>query len=156
MKSPSFIRFNAVALCLVAAGCGGTSQDKVYPVSGKITYKGEPMKGGGAIAFIPTDDRKGKSPGGVVGPDGSYVMGTYTQTDGSMPGQWRVAITQETVAEPQTVEDGSGKKNPKAVQLVENKDKIPYKYSDFAHTPLTATVKEENNVINFDLVEKPK
>jgi hypothetical protein len=149
------LRVCAVILVTGLLGCGGGGQDKVYPVTGKITYKGEPMKGGGSIAFIPIEDRKGKSPGGVVNPDGTFAMGTYTLSDGSMPGTWRVVINQETVAEPQSVADGSGKKNPKSVQLVEPAFKIPYKYSDMMNTPLTATVKEENNVINFDLVEKP-
>lgn len=63
---------------LLAAGCS----KPVGTVSGKVTYQGKELKGGG-VAFVSTDG--GPSFAGTIGPDGSYRVpeirgGTYKVT----------------------------------------------------------------------------
>ena len=142
-----------VAVGLGAAlllGCGASGQVKVYPVKGSVSYEGKPMAGGGSITFIPMSDQKGKAAGGIVKPDGTYVMGTYGESDGSMAGDFRVVITQSTVTEPERTPDGTAP--PKeAVVTVAPADRIPAIYGDDRQSPLTAKVEAKANELDFDL-----
>ena len=91
----------------LAVGCGPADQVKVYPVKGTVKFQGQPMKGGGSIAFYPTGGQVGATPGGEIKEDGTYELMTYKPGDGSMPGDYRVVITQVTVKEPIASPDGS-------------------------------------------------
>lgn len=138
-----------VSLLLITAfGCG-SDKVSVYPVSGTITLDGEPMKGGGSIAFVPTGKDAGKAPGGEIDEEGNYVLNTYASRDGSMAGSFRVVISQVIAEEPEATPDGS----PPPVQKAALSPKyfIPAIYSDVKNTPLKATVETSENEINFDL-----
>jgi hypothetical protein len=130
-------------------GCSG-GDAKVYPVKGQVNFEGQPMKGGGSIAFIPTGGQVGAAAGGEIKEDGTYELMTYDPGDGSMPGDFRVAITQVTVKEPEASPDGSAPK-PVDGPNVQPQDQIPQIYSDYTNSPLTAKVEEKSNEINFDL-----
>jgi hypothetical protein len=133
------------------AGCGDDAGNvEVHPVRGVVKFDGQPMKGGGSIAFIPVSATSGKTAGGEILPDGTYVLSTYADGDGSMTGDFRVVVTQVTVIEPPPTEDGQ----PPAEVIdlaVPEEDHIPAIYGDYDNSPLTATVKAEDNEINFDL-----
>jgi hypothetical protein len=147
--SNTIYRSVAILLAAALAGCGG-SNVKVYPVKGKVSFAGKPMVGGGSISFVPTTDQKGKTAAGRIESDGTYVLGTYTATDGSMPGEFKVVINQETVKELPPTPDGTP---PSAVSeaSVPVKDQIPTTYGSDQTTTLTATVEPKPNEINFDL-----
>jgi hypothetical protein len=135
--------------CLVSVGCSPAGQVKVYPVKGRITFDGKPMIGGGGISFVPKTNQAGKTAGGIINPDGTYVMGTYAEADGSMTGDFRVIIFQETAKEPERTADGA---RPTAVAAaVAPADRIPLKYANERESPLSATVEPKPNEINFDL-----
>jgi hypothetical protein len=87
------------ALLLAAAllfepGCGPGNGLNLARVSGKVTYKGEPVKKG-TVFFMPDESK------GTVGPpavgaltsDGKYVLSTETAGDGVIVGQHKVGIT---------------------------------------------------------------
>src|SRR5689334_2093352 len=76
-------RHLAVSLVFVSA-CSTSGNVKVYPVKGRVMFAGKPMVGGGSISFIPKNEQAGKTAGGIIQPDGTYVLGTYTEADGSM------------------------------------------------------------------------
>src|SRR5262245_23100233 len=65
----------------VIAGCSQSGNVKTYPVKGLVTFEGKPMVGGGAISLIPTTSQPGKTAAGIIKPDGTYVLGTYTEAD---------------------------------------------------------------------------
>src|SRR6185436_4216757 len=88
--------FLYAALSCLFSGCGPAGQVKTYPVKGRVTFEGKPMVGGGAISLIPLVDQPGKTAGGTIQPDGTYVLGTYKDADGSMTGEFRVVVFQET------------------------------------------------------------
>src|SRR5262245_48890054 len=134
----------------VTLGCNPSGQVKVYPVKGRVTFAGKPMVGGGAISFIPKTDQAGKTAGGIVKPDGSYVLGTYTESDGSMAGEFKVVIFQETAKEPEATPDGS-RPAAAASLVVAAADRIPLTYANDRQTPLTAKVEPKSNEIDFDL-----
>lgn len=132
---------------LVVAGCGSP---KVYPVSGQINFNGQPMAGTGSITFIPMVQKEGAPmAGGEVLADGTYQLTTVKANDGALAGEYRVVITQVTSVEPQAAPDGQAA--PAVVAALRPEQLIPANYGDHANSPLTATVKAENNTINFDL-----
>lgn len=121
----------------------------VYPVSGTVTFEGEPMRGSGSIAFIPTGDQPGKAPGGEIDDEGNYILNTYVPGDGAIAGEFRVVINQVTVDEPEAAPDGAAV--PVAQKALPEKYFIPAIYSDFKQSPLKATVERKKNQIHFDL-----
>ena len=138
----------ALGLFLVA-GCSKSDRTEVYPVSGKVLYDGKPMEGGGSIAFVPTGKGTGKAPGGIIDPQGNYTLGTYAESDGSMPGEFRVVITQVTANEPTASPDGSAP--IKAAPGLPKVRHIPAVYSDFRASPATAKVEAKTNQIDIEL-----
>ena len=76
---------------LFLAGCAPKSGTPV-PVSGKVYYKGTPLKGG-LIVFTPdaAKGESGPSAYGEIGPDGSYVLKTDAVA-GAQPGWYRVTV----------------------------------------------------------------
>lgn len=140
------------ALALGLPGCGSGDRMKVYPVSGVIKFNGQPMKGGGSIAFLSIESKPGKMPGGTILEDGTYTLTTYEGADGALPGDYLVAITQITVQEPESVLDGSGQRTKPPTRVVDQKDWIPAINGDMAKSPLTAKVEaKEKNQIDFDI-----
>ena len=142
-----------LTLVTAAAGCGSSGNNKVYPVKGTVKFEGQPMKGGGSISFRPTGGQVGAAPGGEIKEDGTYELMTYEPGDGSMPGEFRVVITQVTVKEPEASPDGSAPK-PVDGPNVAPQDQIPFVYSDPTESPLTAKVEEKSNAIDFDLTRQ--
>jgi hypothetical protein len=142
--------FALSAVVVAASGCGESGGVKVYPVKGTVTYKGKPMVGGGSIALIPLANLEGKTAGGRIAKDGTFSLMTYKEDDGSMPGEFRVQITQEVFQEGAITEDGQPPS--KATTDVPVADRIPEKYADPTNSPLKLTVKpepQENVVIDI-------
>lgn len=133
-------------------GCSG-GDVKVYPVKGRVTYNGKPLVGGGAISLIPLTEQRGKTAAGLIKPDGTYVLGTYGEADGSMTGEFRVVIFQETAKEGTAAPDGSAP-TATAATSVPPADRIPLVYADGQQSPLTAKVGPQANEINFELVPR--
>jgi hypothetical protein len=146
----------AIALALTALGCGKSDNVTVYPVKGTVLFNGKPMLGGGSIAFIPMTSQKGKAAGGTIQPDGSFVMSTYREGDGSMPGTFRVVVTQTVYNEPENtgdVETPAPKPAPTREPIAEvNKaDRIPLIYADGANSPATVTIEPKPNDVTIKL-----
>jgi len=140
----------SAAFSYLLSGCNPSGQVKTYPVKGRVTFEGKPMAGGGAISLIPLVDQPGKTAGGTIQSDGTYVLGTYKETDGSMAGEFRVVIVQEVVKEGKAAADGSGGAIA-GVLTVAAADRIPPIYADVAKSPLTTKIESKANEINFDL-----
>jgi hypothetical protein len=139
-----------LVLLAIASGCSQSGNVKTYPVKGLVTFEGKPMVGGGAISLIPTTNQPGKTAAGIIKPDGTYVLGTYKEDDGSMTGDFKVVIYQETVKEAQAAPDGSAP-TAAASTTVPPADRIPRLYSLDRETPLTVKIEPKPNEINFEL-----
>lgn len=145
----------AALLLVVGAGCGPSGQVKVYPVQGKVMFEGKPLVGGGAISFVPLSEQAGKTAGGVIQPDGTYQLGTYKEADGSMVGEFRVTVFQETAQEQVATPDGAAPAAA-AKPAVAQADRIPFVYMSDRETPLRATVEAKPlNELNFELKRQP-
>ena len=80
-------KFCCLALCAALAGCGGPkySGDKRYPLTGEVTFEGQPVDLG-SITFLP--DGPGNACGGVI-KDGKYDV---PEEMGATAGTYRVEI----------------------------------------------------------------
>jgi hypothetical protein len=116
-------------------------------VSGKVTYKGEPMKGGG-LFFTPL----AASAQGVPVPkqglariqsDGSYTVGTYAGSDGAVIGKHRVRFA---CPPPESRPKGSSRR-------YKTGDPVPKSpYEGLVAQPDEVEVKAGANTFNFKLV----
>ncbi|WP_417390167.1 hypothetical protein [Gimesia sp.] len=133
---------------LTAYGCGDGHPAR-STVSGKVTYNGKPLSIG-SLVFIPVNG--GPSAQGKIDRNGSYEMGTFTDDDGVIPGDYKIMITALTSPGgsglPEDAVDGNA--GPESV--------IPEWYGDLEKSGLRATVvADKSNTIDFPLTDdKPK
>jgi hypothetical protein len=90
-----FILFpGLIFLPIGVVGCG-PALPKTYPASGSVVYQGgKPIKGGGSIQFLTTDDPTLRI-FGEIKPNGSFVLRTVKdneQAPGAPPGEYEVTI----------------------------------------------------------------
>lgn len=83
-RLPQCLCLATIATCLL--GCGADSN--LAPVQGVVRLDGQPVTQG-TVRFVPAAGRGAK---GTIQPDGSFTLGTYTDTDGASIGKHRVAI----------------------------------------------------------------
>ncbi len=90
----------AVLFVSIAAICGcAEKRVNVFPVSGKVTYKGKPAAGA-IVVLHPVNavGFEGVAPIGTVGDDGSFTLTVYDPGDGAPEGdyvatiQWRKMV----------------------------------------------------------------
>jgi hypothetical protein len=140
---------------IAVLGCGDdTGIGKRYPVSGTVTYKGEPLASG-RIEFEPADPAKGRPATGEIH-DGSYRLTTLTPDDGALPGDYKVTITAQQVDTSQVVKTimekgGGGRQHEIAKAQQGAKNLIPAKYRLADTSGLTAKVEERSNTADFEL-----
>lgn len=117
---------------IVSFGCG-RDLPPVAAVSGRVTYKGEPVVQG-TIMFKP---EHGRPAVGTIGSDGRYTLTTFDSGDGAMLGSHKVMIDAWRAK--------GNSINAKIEWLV------PDLYSTANTSPLKAEVKSGDNTIDFDL-----
>jgi len=137
------------ALFAFASGCSDDAL-KTYPVTGTVTYKGEPLVGA-TVGFAPKT--AGQGDGGFARTDskGGYkLQTTQGRVDaGTTPGEYYVTISKvEMTGTGKYVVDSTGERREEERPV----SVIPEKYSS-AEGELTATVEKKNNVFNFDLTD---
>ena len=140
------LRLAAVwGLALALTGCGengpppGPNLAKPFLTSGQIRLgDGTPLKGG-VITFSPVDVEEGGQiryeGAALVDAQGKFKIGFNGNGAGVAAGEYKVTV------EPRDYQELRGS----------NSSKIPKAYRAKSTTPLTRTVKEEENVFNFDL-----
>jgi hypothetical protein len=142
----------ALSFAWTAGGCGDDLKPR-YRVSGKVTYKGQPLAKG-TISFSPVDQAGEGAYGEVVA--GSYRLTTYTPGDGAVPGRYRVSIASAEAVTPPAAFDTNPNATPEAAVARAQrtaKHNIPVKYASPDASGLTAEVKATSNTLNFELVD---
>jgi len=131
----------SAALALACASCGNT--ERIYPVAGKVTYKGSPASG--ATVFL---RRQGGDPlsehmiMGIVQEDGSFELVCGSLGKGAPPGDYDVLIEWKRVS-------GQSKGRPQR-----GADKLTGRYADPKHPRFHAVVNAERNDLgSFELTE---
>lgn len=113
----------AGSLALLAASCGDGGP-KLYPVSGKVLYNGQPAEG--ATVVLHPADPKAPKPSATAGADGSFTLQTHPHGEGAPAGDYAVVITWYPP-------NSRGVENPN--------NKLPDRYADATRSGLKATVK---------------
>jgi hypothetical protein len=129
-------------MCL--AGCG-----RGYPetavVTGKVTYKGQPVPAG-RVCFWP---KEGRPAMGEIGSDGNYRLTSFSQGDGAIVGEHRVSITATRAHFPDGTKAGAGDVGWAGQPVVEWL--VPQRYERPETSGLTTAVRAGKNTIDFDL-----
>jgi hypothetical protein len=94
-----------LAACLAALVLVGCGRRDLHPVSGTVRFSdGSPLTTGRVVAnYVPQAAYGGW---GYIKPDGSFTLGSFTQTDGIRAGTVQVAITFAYASEGQPGSDG--------------------------------------------------
>lgn len=132
------------ATVLLATGCG--SDSKRYGVSGKVTYKDQPIKSG-LISFVPKGSTA--SAGGAPITDGRYEV---PRSPGLPPGEYEVIISVPTTAPAKAAGSAkaAGDEGPGEGGEKETAETLPAKYNSM--TELKAEVKAgADNEFDFHL-----
>ncbi len=134
-------------LLLVTTGCGGGGSGAAA-VSGKITHKGKPLAKAN-VSFTPVDGAS-RAAAGLTDESGYYKLGTFSASDGALPGKYRVAvIARGPDRPPKPGETGSGMPG----ETMPGDALIPMKYFAPDSSGLSFEVKKGSNTANFDLVD---
>jgi hypothetical protein len=132
------------------AGCSsGATISGVAPVSGKVTYQGQPVAG--AIIVFNSDSADGRAAVATSNADGTYELMTL-DSKGALPGNYTVTVKKtenlEELTRDVSMEEAAAKANqPPPVP----KDLLPAKYGDLTQTPLKKEVKSGSNTIDLTL-----
>jgi hypothetical protein len=173
-----------VAVLLVgAAGCGSDNGLDLARVSGKVTYKGEPIKNG-TIIFQPDESKGTTGPQaiGTITSDGSYILSSETAGDGAVVGHHKIGIlgledkpAEGAAAMPNPEEDPlkfMAAKAQAGIDAAKNARKsgqervvsgldgkpfriiVPEKVTSSATSGIIAKVEPGSNVMNIDISEE--
>jgi hypothetical protein len=148
MHLPLVIRAIPLLLLLAAVGCGGSTAT----VTGKVTYKGEPVTSGSVVFY----GDNGKVDSGLLDADGSYTIGR------APVGVVKVAVLASMEAKasqggkPLGPPLGKGKPKKGYEEVKPSPEKvlkstIPERYKDPQTSGLIYTVASGKQVINLDL-----
>ncbi|MCH2210721.1 MAG: carboxypeptidase regulatory-like domain-containing protein [Fuerstiella sp.] len=115
-------------LALLLFGCQ-TDRVSTYPVRGRVQYTdGTPVRVGTieleSVTF-------GTTASGRIQQDGSFVLGTYTSSDGAASGKHRVVVVQIIVSDG-TVQHTKDHGRP-----------VPRRYGDYARSSLSVSVEPQ-------------
>jgi hypothetical protein len=122
------------AWAFTSTGCGSSSG--VYPVSGKVLYRGGPAAGA-TVSFVrkgAADRMREQVPQGVVRDDGTFSLASPLGA-GAAPGEYAVLVEWKV---------GAGKRKGRSPAL-NAPDRLNKRYLDPARPLLAATVEAKAN-----------
>jgi hypothetical protein len=131
----------APLLAICATGCGD-NRAEVFPVQGKVIFPdGKPVRQG-TVELLSMDHRINAA--GTIRDDGTFVLGTYTDSDGACAGKHKVIVTQLIIAD------------RKIRHQVDHGSPVDPSFGSYSHTPLTVEIRpQELNQIEL-VVERLK
>ena len=146
MRVRGFWASVAVLGAVLAAGPAGCSKKRpgelpVYPVKGRVTYKGELMPHA-VVTFFPVGQpfAQALKPRAMADENGFYELTTYELGDGAPEGEYGVVLYV-----PPTRPD------PHALETPNSPDRLKNAYIDPEKSKLRFTVRPEPNTIDINL-----
>jgi hypothetical protein len=125
-------------VALLAACVLGCTQSDTVPVTGVVTFNGQPAD----QAEVMFNPKTGRIATGVTDGNGRFTLSTAKPNDGALPGEYIVTLGEYYPA------DKPPKMPPPGQPLP---SRFPAKYGDPATSPLTATVERgKKNDFQFD------
>jgi hypothetical protein len=148
--------FIACALALVLAsiaGCGaGGDHPTVYPVTGTVIYKGQPVADA-VVAF--QGENATKLATGKTDAQGRFQLTTYEPGDGAVPGKHHASVSKVTATPAASTTSASMEDAAAAAKTQTQavaKSELPEQYADPARSQLEFTVTESGpNDFQIDL-----
>jgi Carboxypeptidase regulatory-like domain len=133
------IPLGLATLAVLFAGCASRGDlPRTVPVSGKVTYKGQPVEGA-TVSFIGEGETRTAT--ARTAADGTFHLMTL-DAQGAMPGQYTVVVHKMEMppepTKPLSMEEAAKLGNQ---PLPQPKRLLPAKYSDAANSPLKFEVK---------------
>jgi hypothetical protein len=148
--------------CLLGfAGCGNPAG--LYPVTGKVLYKGEPAAG--AVVYFhrqgPGAVPSSAIPCGIVAEDGSFYLASDGVGNGCPPGKYAVLVEWKTRSETPVAQPNTSrvKGKPKVIpansrSTRNNVDRLKGRYFDIGKPLIHAEVLPQSNPLPpFELVD---
>jgi hypothetical protein len=134
-----------IAGLLFVAACSTEQSDKgTVPVTGVVTYQGQPVAEAN-VTF--QSDQRGSF--GTTDAEGRFRLQTFEPDDGALPGEYRVAISKVHITVPEFDEG-----HPQYVAPPPPKHLIPEKYAAANTSGLKASVVAgKENEFTFELVD---
>jgi hypothetical protein len=150
-----------LVLGALAAGCGSETKPPpvdVYPVTGSVNYKGQPVVGADITFFNTEADR---SSFGRTDDRGEYRLTTFSMNDGAVAGKHIVTITKVEAApvtaplpDVESIDYAPPGIGEETVVAPPPKASIPAKYGDQQTSGLVAVVNSDApNKFDFDLTD---
>jgi hypothetical protein len=132
----------AVLVCAVVAGGCGSHGPTATPVSGTVTYKGQPLTSG-TVMFSPSEKGTGRVAKAEIGNDGTFTASTLRPGDGVIPGSYAISVTSTIKGtEPIKRDLGTG---------IGGKSAIPQRYADPKTSGLTETIGNSRKELTLEL-----
>jgi hypothetical protein len=126
--------------CCVLVGCGGNTN---FSVTGHVKFKDgrdiKVLERGVVILESTEEEKKTMSSRGTIRADGSFTIGTNTDTDGAPPGKYIVLVTPPALARPAD--------RPK----LKGWPPVKEKYSLADQTPFKFEVQKKDNVLELEV-----
>ena len=135
---------------ITITGCGPAGHT-VQPVTGKITYKGEPVEG--ALVTFVSVDPYGHGAIGTTTSDGTYTLQTHAAPKpGAVVGDYDIFVAKTIAVDIHGKEYLNENQPLGPLGRPATKHLIPMKYSgDGVPSVLSATVQKGKNVFDFNL-----
>ncbi len=142
--------------CLSEVGCGNPAG--LFPVSGKVLYRGEPAAG--AVVYFHRQAKSGAPNGpipyGIVEDDGSFRLTSEDLGNGALPGEYIVLVEwRDGSGDRVILTTSKGKvKQVKRSRVRSGNDRLKGRYFDISKPLLRAEVKAESNQLSpFELTD---
>ena len=161
MNRKVFVLLIAASGALGLAGCGHPAG--LFPVSGKVLYKGEPAAG--AVVYFhwegPPPVPASTIPFGIVEEDGSFYLASDGRGDGCPPGKYAVLVEWKSKSEapieqqkPSRVKGKSKAAPVNSRSTRNNVDRFKGRYIDISKPLIHADVlPQSNSLAPFELVD---
>ena len=131
-----------------AIGCSAGVETNTVPVSGIVSYNGQPVEGA-EVALLPADRSSDARPArGTTETDGTFKVKTYFNQDvdepGARPGQYTVTVTKIEPPNGLTIEEWSraNYNDPRSVPPLRHL--VPVKYGNALNSDLSVTVQKDS------------
>lgn len=137
-----FLGFACLLISAAISGCGPTRPDLV-PVSGVVTYQGQPVVGAQVTFMAPNAARAAY---GKTDAEGKFRLSTFGMDDGAVAGNHTVTVAKPTESaggeamSPDNPDSGYAAAMAQAANRPTIKSELPDKYATPETSDLTATV----------------
>ena len=110
----------ASGMLFFANGCQDPNRPKLYPASGIVMHKDEPLTSGSLIFFPDSDaEYQNDSPTSMLQEDGAFVMKTFPFGNGVAAGTYKVCLNPGLAAGIKRPEYGDPKKSPWEIEITD-------------------------------------